>query len=122
MVQNCSSLLERHRKYGSHGKGSTGGGEGKGAEAVLLAPDEFVLSKWSLMMQSLLSPWAMGAEVLEEDEFEPMFASCEAKLLRKKELHYLVSWWPGETERWMETGRQDVKRRSCLNLRKRDLQ
>ena len=42
---------------------------------------------------------AMGAEVLEEDEFEPMFTSCEAALNGKKiALFGSYGWGDGE---WM---------------------
>ena len=81
--------MEWHRKYRSHGKGSTGGGEGEGAEAVLLAPDEFDVSIMESYDAIAFGCPAMGAEVLEEDEFEPMFASCESKL-SGKELHCLA--------------------------------
>lgn len=42
---------------------------------------------------------AMGAETLEEDEFEPMFADCESKLSGKKlGLFGSYGWGDGE---WM---------------------
>lgn len=44
---------------------------------------------------------AMGAEVLEEDEFEPMFASCEGKLGGKRiALFGSYGWGDGE---WMRS-------------------
>lgn len=44
---------------------------------------------------------AMGAEVLEESEFDPMFAECESKLGgRKIALFGSYGWGSGE---WMET-------------------
>ena len=47
---------------------------------------------------------AMGAEVLEEDEFEPMFASCEAKLSGKRiALFGSYGWGDGEWMRDWET-------------------
>ena len=43
----------------------------------------------------------MGAEVLEEDEFEPMFASCEGKLGGKRiALFGSYGWGDGE---WMRS-------------------
>lgn len=42
---------------------------------------------------------AMGAEVLEEDEFDPMFTSCESKLSGKEDRSFwLYGWGDGE---WM---------------------
>lgn len=35
---------------------------------------------------------AMGDEVLEEDEFEPMFSSCEAKLSGQKDRAFWILW------------------------------
>lgn len=48
---------------------------------------------------------AMGAETLEEDEFEPLFADCESKLSGKKlGLFGSYGWGDGEWMRnWEET-------------------
>ena len=48
---------------------------------------------------------AMSAEVLEEDEFEPMFSACEGKLSGKKiALFGSYGWGDGEWMRnWEET-------------------
>ena len=47
---------------------------------------------------------AMGAEVLEEEEFEPMFASCESKLSGKRiALFGSYGWGDGEWMRDWET-------------------
>ena len=50
---------------------------------------------------------AMGDETLEEDEFEPLFSSCEAKLSGKKVgLFGSYGWGDGEWMRnWEETCR-----------------
>ena len=46
----------------------------------------------------------MGAEVLEEEEFEPMFASCESKLAGKRiALFGSYGWGDGEWMRDWET-------------------
>lgn len=52
---------------------------------------------------------AMGGEVLEEEEFEPMFNSCEPKLKGKKiALFGSYGWGDGEWMRnWEETCRND---------------
>ena len=50
---------------------------------------------------------AMGAEVLEEDEFEPMFSDCQSKLSGKKiALFGSYGWGDGEWMRnWEDTCR-----------------
>ena len=52
---------------------------------------------------------AMGAEQLEESEFEPMFQSCESKLSNKKiGLFGSYGWGDGEWMRtWEDTCRAD---------------
>ena len=52
---------------------------------------------------------SMGAEQLEEDEFEPMFIGCESKLSGKKiGLFGSYGWGDGEWMRnWEETCRRD---------------
>lgn len=52
---------------------------------------------------------SMGAEQLEEDEFEPMFIGCESKLSGKKiGLFGSYGWGDGEWMRnWEETCRVD---------------
>lgn len=50
---------------------------------------------------------AMGAEVLEEDEFEPMFTECESKLQGKKiALFGSYGWGDGE---WMRDWEERCK-------------
>ena len=75
------------------------GAKEKGAEAVLLAPDEFDVSIMESYDAIAFGCPPMGAEVLEEDEFEPMFASCESKLSGKRiALFGSYGWGDGE---WM---------------------
>ena len=51
---------------------------------------------------------AMGAEVLEEDEFQPLFDSCETKLSGKKiALFGSYGWGDGE---WMRDWEETCKR------------
>ena len=52
---------------------------------------------------------SMGAEQLEEGEFEPMFSACEAKLSGKKlGLFGSYGWGDGEWMRtWQETCQSD---------------
>ena len=58
---------------------------------------------------------SMGAEQLEESEFEPMFTSCEAKLSGKKiGLFGSYGWGDGEWMRiWEETCRNDGAVLAC---------
>ena len=55
------------------------GAKVKGAEVVLLTPDEFDVSMMDSYDAIAFGCPAMGAEVLEEEEFEPMFAACESR-------------------------------------------
>ena len=64
----------------------------KRAEAVLLTSDEFDVSMMGSYDAIAFGCPAMGAEVLEEDEFEPMFASCESKLSGKKDCSVWLLW------------------------------
>lgn len=78
----------------------------KGAEVELLpvaAADESVLNSDVL----LLGCPAMGAEQLEESEFEPFFSSIEGKLSGKKiGLFGSYDWGDGE---WMRTWQERVE-------------
>lgn len=58
---------------------------------------------------------AMGAEVLEESEFEPMFQDCESKLNGKKiALFGSYGWGDGEWMRtWEDTCRSDGAILAC---------
>lgn len=77
----------------------------KGAEAVLMTASEFDASMMDDYDGLAFGCPAMGAEVLEEDEFQPMFDSCEAKLEGKKiALFGSYGWGDGEWMRnWEET-------------------
>ena len=81
------------------------GAKEKGAEAVLLTPPEFDASMLDSLDAVAFGCPAMGAEVLEEEEFEPMFSACEAKLNGKKiALFGSYGWGDGEWMRsWEET-------------------
>ena len=83
------------------------GAKEKGAEAVLLTSDEFDVSMMDSYDAIAFGCPAMGAEVLEEDEFEPMFASCESKLSGKRiALFGSYGWGDGE---WMRTWVADME-------------
>lgn len=81
------------------------GAKGAGAEVQLLPvamADESVLASDAL----ILGCPAMGAEQLEESEFEPFFSSIEGKLAGKKiGLFGSYDWGDGE---WMRTWQERV--------------
>ena len=81
------------------------GALGSGAEVELLpvsAADEGVLESDAI----LLGCPAMGAEQLEESEFEPFFSSIEGKLAGKRVgLFGSYDWGDGE---WMRTWQERV--------------
>ena len=56
------------------------GAKGKGAEVKLFTPDSFNSSMVDEFDAIAFGCPAMGAEELEESEFEPMFSDCESKL------------------------------------------
>lgn len=73
----------------------------KGAEVSLLTSAEFDASMMDSYDGIAFGCPAMGAEVLEEEEFGPMFESCEEKLKGKKiALFGSYGWGDGE---WMRT-------------------
>ena len=72
-----------------------------GGEAVLLTSGEFDSSMIASFDAIAFGCPAMGAEELEEDEFEPMFSSCESELKGKTiALFGSYGWGDGE---WMRT-------------------
>ena len=60
------------------------GARTKGAEVTVLGPSEFGADQVALYDAIAFGCPSMGAEVLEEEEFEPMFASVEGALHGKK--------------------------------------
>ena len=80
------------------------GAKGKGADAVLFTSAEFDVSMMDAYDAVAFGCPAMGDEVLEESEFEPMFTSCESKLSGKKiSLFGSYGWGDGEWMREWET-------------------
>ncbi len=77
----------------------------KGAEAAVLTPTEFDASMMDSVDAIAFGCPAMGAEVLEEEEFQPMFDACESKLSGKKiALFGSYGWGDGEWMRnWEKT-------------------
>lgn len=75
------------------------GAKEKGAEVVVMTSSSFDNNLVDSFDAIAFGCPAMGAEVLEEGEFEPMFSSCEAKLAGKKvALFGSYGWGDGE---WM---------------------
>ena len=75
------------------------GAKAAGAEVVTFETADFTAEKVDEFDAIAFGCPAMGDEVLEEDEFEPMFNSCETKLSGKKVgLFGSYGWGDGE---WM---------------------
>jgi len=75
------------------------GAKSAGAEAVLLTPDEFDAAMVDTYDAIAFGCPAMGAEVLEEEVFDPLFTACEPKLKQKKiALFGSYGWGDGD---WM---------------------
>ena len=83
------------------------GARGKGAGADLLTPSEVNAAKLAAYTGVALGCPAMGAETLEEDEFDPMFQGIKSSLSGKKvALFGSYGWGGGE---WMQTWEQDCR-------------
>ena len=77
------------------------GAKAAGAEVSVMTPDDFSADKMDEYDAIAFGCPAMGAEVLEESEFEPMFAECEPALNGKKiAIFGSYGWGSGE---WMDT-------------------
>ncbi len=86
-----------------------------GAEVSLISADAFSADQMDSFDAIAFGCPAMGAEELEETEFEPLFRECEAKLGGKKiALFGSYGWGDGEWMRtWEETCRSDGAVLSC---------
>lgn len=75
------------------------GAKNAGAQVDLIEASEFSADKMDSYDAIGFGCPAMGAEVLEEEQFEPMFTACESKLNGKKiALFGSYDWGDGE---WM---------------------
>ena len=83
------------------------GAKKKGAEVEIFTPADFDSAKMDLYDAVAFGCPAMGAEVLEESEFQPMFDDCAAKLEGKK-IALFGSWGWGGGE-WMRQWEARVK-------------
>ncbi len=75
-----------------------------GGEAALLGPGDFSASQFSAYSAVAFGCPAMGSEVLEEAEFEPMFSALEGSLGGKRiALFGSYGWGDGQ---WMRDWRK----------------
>ena len=83
------------------------GAKKAGAQVNLYTPEEFSADLMSQFDAIAFGCPSMGAEQLEESEFEPMFTDCESKLDGKKiALFGSYGWGDGEWMRaWEDTCR-----------------
>lgn len=91
------------------------GAKAAGADVSIFTSAEFDASKMDEFDAIGFGCPSMGAEVLEEDEFAPMFEACESKLSGKKiALFGSYGWGDGEWMRnWEETCNGDGANLVC---------
>ena len=83
------------------------GAKGAGAEAFLFTSESFNADMVTDYDAIAFGCPSMGAEVLEETEFEPLFRACESKLQGKKvALFGSYGWGDGE---WMRDWEEKCK-------------
>ena len=83
------------------------GAKAKGADVTVFTASQFNASKLDAFDAVAFGCPAMGAEVLEESEFAPMFEDCKAKLSGKKiALFGSYGWGDGE---WMRNWEESCK-------------
>lgn len=84
------------------------GARAKGADVLLANCSDFSADMLNSYDAVAFGCPAMGAEVLEEDEFEPMFSACQPQLKGKKiALFGSYGWGDGEWMRnWEDTCRE----------------
>ena len=91
------------------------GAKEKGAEVSVFTASEFSASMMDDFDAIAFGCPSMGAEQLEDSEFEPMFNDCESKLDGKKiALFGSYGWGDGEWMRtWEETCKDDGVALAC---------
>ena len=91
------------------------GVKSKGADASILTAGEFNAAAVAEYDAIAFGCPSMGVEVLEEEEFSPMFSACEPNLSGKKiALFGSYGWGDGEWMRnWEETCRNDGAVLAC---------
>ncbi len=84
------------------------GAKAQGADTSLYTPEQFNADMVSAFDAIAFGCPAMGAEVLEEEIFEPLFASCQEQLKGKKiALFGSYGWGDGE---WMRSWEEECDR------------
>ena len=85
------------------------GAKAAGADVSIFGASEFTANQIDEFDGIAFGCPAMGAEVLEESEFEPMFESCEVKLIGKKVgIFGSYGWGDGELMRdWADRCKTD---------------
>lgn len=97
--QHCSDLLEHDRQYPGHGRSHRQGARRPGAQVDVFSVDQVGVDQVLEYDQLALGCHAMGAEVLEESEFEPFFSQLEGRLSGKSvALFGSYGWGDGQ---WM---------------------
>ena len=94
------------------------GARGAGADVTVFTSSEFDGGKMGEFDAVAFGCPAMGSEVLEESEFEPMFNGCESALSGKKiALFGSYGWGDGEWMRnWEETCKADGAVLACESV------
>ena len=88
------------------------GAKEKGADVSVFTASEFSGSMMDEFDAVAFGCPSMGAEQLEDSEFEPMFNACEAKLSGKKVgLFGSYGWGDGE---WMRTWEENCVDAGCV--------
>ena len=78
--QHCSDLLEHDRQYPAMAEAIAKGAREAGAQVDVFSVDQVGVDQVLEYDQLALGCPAMGAEVLEESEFEPFFSQLEGRL------------------------------------------
>ena len=94
------------------------GAKGAGAEVDVLVANDFNSGKVAEYDGIAFGCPAMGDEVLEEDEFEPMFDDCkDARKAKKIDLFGSYGWGDGEWMRnWEDTCKGDGANLICESV------
>lgn len=88
------------------------GAKNAGGEVTLYTATEFSSDRMDEFDAIAFGCPSMGAEQLEEEEFEPMFQSCESRLSgRKIALFGSYGWGDGE---WMRTWEETCRDRGAV--------
>ena len=85
------------------------GAKNAGAEVMMLGPSDFNRDKVGQFDAIAFGCPAMGAETLEEQEYEPMFSEVEGALSGKRS--HCLALTVGETDSGCATGRKDARLR-----------